>query len=103
MSSKKNKQKDAVSKTNLHQLKFAFSKENYKWMLIGLAIITLGFVLMAGNTDDVYNGTKLFDGTISFSSTIKITIAPLVVLAGFAVEVYAIFKKSDLDNTNEPD
>jgi hypothetical protein len=50
---------------------FVFSKDNYTWMLIGLAVIVLGFVLMYGKT----------------------TLAPIVVLSGFMIEIYAIMKK----------
>ena len=63
---------------------------NYKLMLIGLAIIVLGFVLMAGGGSDdpnVFN-EKMF----SFR---RITLAPLLVLVGFAFEIYAIMKKPE--------
>ncbi len=69
---------------------FALGKENYKLLIIGLGIIILGFVLMMGGaTDDpkVFNGDEIF----SFR---RITIAPIVVLAGFIFEIYAIMKKS---------
>lgn len=61
---------------------------NYKLMLIGLAIIVIGFVLMTGGGSDdphVFNW-EMF----SFR---RITLAPIVVLAGFAFEIYAIMKK----------
>ncbi len=98
----KNKKKAAEANTTYkHQM--AFSKENYKWMLIGLGVILLGFILMAGKTDDIFNNAEIFEtGEKSFSSTVKVTIAPLVVLLGFGIEVYAIFKKSPAV-TNEPD
>jgi hypothetical protein len=59
---------------------FAFGKENYVLMGIGLVIIILGFYLMAGN-EDIYSTTKL-------------TIAPILVLGGFAFEILAIMRKS---------
>ncbi len=68
---------------------FALGKENYKLLIIGLGIILLGFVLMIGGaTDDptVFNGDEIF----SFR---RITLAPIVVLAGFIFEIYAIMKK----------
>ena len=61
-------------------LSFAFGKENYTLMLIGLAIIIIGFFLMSG-TEDIFSTTKL-------------TIAPILVLAGFAFEIFAIMRKS---------
>jgi hypothetical protein len=70
-------------------LDFAFGRENYKWMLIG-AIIFLGFVLMAGGGSD---DPKVFNPDI-FSPR-RITIAPIVVMIGFIVEIYAILKKTN--------
>ena len=70
-------------------LDFAFGKENYKWMLIGIAIIFLGFILMAGGGSD---DPKVFNPDI-FSFR-RITLAPIIVMIGFIVEIYAILKKS---------
>jgi hypothetical protein len=58
---------------------YSFSKLNYQLMLIGLVVIAIGFVLMSG-TEDIFNTTKM-------------TIAPIVVMIGFAFEIYAILKK----------
>lgn len=68
---------------------FALGKENYKLIVIGLGIILLGFILMIGGaTDDpnVFNENEIF----SFR---RITLAPIVVLAGFIFEIWAIMKK----------
>ncbi|MFA6260162.1 MAG: DUF3098 domain-containing protein [Bacteroidia bacterium] len=59
---------------------FAFGKENYIIMAIGVAIIALGFYLMSG-TEDIFNTTKL-------------TYAPIVVVLGFIVEAFAVMYKS---------
>jgi hypothetical protein len=68
--------------------KFALGKQNYKLLLIGFAIIVVGFLLMIGG------GSK--DPNV-FSNEIfnfrRITLAPLVVLFGFVFEIYAIMKK----------
>ena len=58
---------------------FVFGKENYRWLIISIAVVAFGFVLMSGTTD-IY-------------STTKIVIAPIVVLAGFGLGFYAILKK----------
>ena len=66
-----------------------FSKDNYVWMAIGAAVITIGMFLMAGgaSTDpNVFNKDEVY-------STTRITIAPLLILAGLVIEIYAIFKK----------
>lgn len=71
-----------------------FGKDNYKWMLIGLAVILLGFILMYGKTDDIYSSSEaLRNSSFSFSTHMKITIAPIVVLLGFIIEIFAIMKK----------
>jgi len=68
--------------------KFIFERENYKFMIIGLAVIALGFVLMAGGGSDDPN---VFNPEIF--SWRRIRLAPTVVLIGFAIEVYAILLK----------
>jgi len=79
-----------VSKENT----FYFGKENFKWMLIGLAFIVVGFLLMMGpdaNTvDGKFDPDSWNDGIFSIR---RIRIAPLFVVIGFAIEVYAILKK----------
>jgi len=68
---------------------FAFGRENYKLMLIGLALIVLGFALMTGggsSDPNVWN-PDIF-------SPRRITVAPVLVILGFVVEVIAIVKKS---------
>jgi hypothetical protein len=68
---------------------FALGKENYKLLAIGLVIIIIGFILMiGGHTDDpkVFNSGEIF----SFR---RVTLAPIIVLAGFIFEIWAIMKK----------
>lgn len=67
---------------------FALGKENYKLMAIGFAVIVVGFILMAGGGSDDPN---VFNPEI-FSFR-RITLAPLILLFGFAFEIYAIMKK----------
>ena len=67
---------------------FAFTKDNYRWMLIGVAVLLLGFILMSGGGSD---DPKVFNPDI-FSFR-RIVLAPIVVIAGFLIEVYAIMKK----------
>jgi hypothetical protein len=66
-----------------------FTKDNYKWMLIGLAVMALGMFLMAGGASkdpNVFDKDKVY----SFQ---RITLAPLLIVAGLVIEIYAIFKK----------
>ena len=69
---------------------FLFDKQNYILMIIGLLTIGIGFVLMAGGKSDdpnIFNPEEVY-------SMRRITIAPIVVLLGFLIEIYAIFHKS---------
>lgn len=66
-----------------------FAKSNYVWMLAGVIVIALGMLLMAGGKSTnpaVFNTNEVY-------STMRITIAPILILIGLAIEVYAIFKK----------
>lgn len=68
---------------------FSFNAKNYRLLLIGLAINILGFVLMiGGGTDD----PNKFDAGELFSHT-RITIAPMLIVAGYVVIMFAIMKK----------
>ena len=60
------------------------------WMLIGLAVLALGFFLMSGGKSSdpkVFNDSEVY-------STSRITIAPILIIAGFVIEIFAIMKKS---------
>jgi len=67
---------------------FALDRENYKLLAIGFGIIVLGFLLMLGGKSDDPN--VFSEDIFSFR---RITLAPIVVLAGFAFEIWAIMKK----------
>ncbi|GAB4158814.1 MAG: DUF3098 domain-containing protein [Winogradskyella sp.] len=64
---------------------FIFGKKNYKFMLIGLACIAIGFILMSGGGSDDPNvwNPEVF-------SWRRIRLAPTLVLIGFGFQVYAI-------------
>ena len=77
------------SKTNKDQsIGFLFDKRNYLLMIIGVVFIAIGFILMSGggSTDP-----KVFDAGI-FNSQ-RLTVAPILILLGFAIEVVAIMLK----------
>lgn len=67
-----------------------FGKENYRWMLIGLIVMALGFVCMAGGKSKDPN---VFDPHQVYSFT-RITLAPILILGGFVLEIFAIFRKN---------
>ena len=66
-----------------------FGKENYIYMLAGLVVMALGFFLMAGGKSP--DPTKFNDSEIY--STTRITVAPLLIIVGFIIEIVAIMKK----------
>jgi hypothetical protein len=68
-----------IENTETSTENFVFGKVNYRLMLISIGIVVLGFVLMIGETD-IYDFRK-------------IVLAPVVVLAGFALGFFAILKK----------
>lgn len=68
---------------------FLFDKSNYTIMIIGLVVLVLGFLLMVGGKSP---DPSIFDYNEKYS-TRRITIAPIVILLGFVIEIYAIMKK----------
>lgn len=73
---------------------FIFGRKNYKFMLIGLGIIALGFILMSGGGSDDPN---VFNPDIF--SWRRIRLAPTLVLIGFGVQIYAILLNPNKDET----
>jgi hypothetical protein len=70
-----------------------FGKLNLRWMAIGAVVILAGILLMAGgkSTDpNVFSDSEVY----SFR---RITVAPLLIIAGLLIEVYAIMKKPSGD------
>ena len=64
-------------------------KQNYILMAVGFALIVIGFVLMSGGGD---GDPAVFDAE-RLDSFLRITLAPIVILAGFGLEIYAIMKR----------
>ena len=65
-----------------------FGRENYKYLLIGLGFISLGFILMAGGGSDDPNVWN--PAIFNFR---RIRLAPMLILFGILVEIYAIMRK----------
>ena len=71
---------------------FAISKGNYKFMLIGIGVVILGFILMIGGGSEdpgVFN-EEIF-------SWRRITLAPIISLIGYGIIFYAILHKEKAD------
>jgi hypothetical protein len=66
-----------------------FEKENYLWMLGGIVIMAIGLILMVGGKSSDPNQ---FHPEQVYSNT-RITVAPILILAGLVIEIFAIFRK----------
>jgi hypothetical protein len=68
---------------------FAFSKENYMYLIAGVALVCIGLLLMSGGGSEdpaKFNQNELF-------STRRITVAPILILGGYVVVLLGIMKK----------
>jgi hypothetical protein len=66
-----------------------FEKENLRWMVVGLVVMTIGFLLMAGGGSpdpNVFQPSEVYGFR-------RITVAPIIILAGLIVLIVAIFRK----------
>ena len=66
-----------------------FEKDNYMWMLGGIVVMAIGLILMVGGKSDDPNQ---FHPDQVYSTT-RITIAPILILTGLVLEIFAIFRK----------
>ncbi len=72
---------------NEQKPEFLFEKNNYMILLIGIVVIAVGFILMSGGGSD---DPKVFNEEI-FNFR-RIRLAPTMVLIGFGITIYSIFK-----------
>ena len=81
--------KPVTSTTKTTHSTSLFDKQNLMLMLLGVGIIALGMLLMVGGVSkdpNVFNYDEVY-------STTRITIAPILIIIGLGIEIYAIFKK----------
>ena len=71
-----------------------FDRSKYTWLIAGILVTALGFILMIGGGSDDPN--EFSEAIFSFR---RITLAPILVLAGYGMQIYAILKKTA--NTSE--
>lgn len=88
------KQKPVTTQKPLPAL---FTKENYTWMIVGAVIVALGMILMSGGKNENPN---TFDYKVVYSTT-RITIAPILIVSGLLIEVFAIFKRPKQSAPNQ--
>ena len=68
--------------------KMPFGKKNYQWMIIGLVTLVVGFVIMSLDSEAYGFGF------------LGLTLGPIVVMAGFIIEIYAILIRPEASKTD---
>ncbi|HEV8272653.1 MAG TPA: DUF3098 domain-containing protein [Chitinophagaceae bacterium] len=66
-----------------------FDKQNMWLMLLGVGVIAIGMLLMVGGRSkdpNIFNYDEVY-------STLRISVAPVLIIIGLGIEIYAIFKK----------
>ncbi len=81
-------EKNKIPQESQQEQQMPLALKNYKLLLVGFLVILLGFILMSGG-----GGTTATEFDYSMFSFRRITLAPIVVVVGFAIEAYAILKK----------
>ena len=89
MAKEKSKPTSKAASAAPEKVTFAFGKENYKLMIIGVVIVAIGMILMTGGASDDPN--KMSEEIFDFR---RLTLAPIVIIAGYVVVLYSIIKKS---------
>ncbi len=74
---------------SVQSLDLIFGRETFKWMAIGVALMAVGFIMMLGgnNTDP-----NVWDENVIYNWRITV-LAPILILAGLGLQIFAIFKK----------
>ncbi len=85
--------KNPMNKEKEEDLGFAFHKENYLLLIVGLVLIAIGFLLMLGGGSD--NPEVFSEALFDFR---RLTLAPILILAGLIVEIFAIMKRPKSSN-----
>lgn len=76
------------SNKNETEQKFVFNRENYIWLISGLVLMAIGFLLLIGGGSD--DPEVFSDALFDFQ---RLTLAPILILAGLVVEIFAIMKR----------
>lgn len=83
----------ADPKSTIDKPDYAFDKQNYKWLLIALVFLLVGFVLMIGGGSDDPNVFNY--GMFNFQ---RLTLSPILLIVGYIIGIYAIMKKPKESN-----
>lgn len=75
--------------TSSSSKEMTFGRETFKWMGIGVAFMALGYILMIGGHQEDPN---VWDPNVIYNWRILV-LAPILILTGLGIQIYAIFKK----------
>ncbi|MEY3421764.1 MAG: hypothetical protein RIR48_2060 [Bacteroidota bacterium] len=78
-----------ISTNSAEKADLLFGRNNYKFILIGIGLIFLGMILMTGGH---MPSPEVWDESLIYSP-VRITVAPILIIAGLVVNIYAIFVK----------
>jgi hypothetical protein len=82
-------QRRTAARNNVQSFPLLFTKQNYLYIGIGCGLIGLGLILMLGGG---MKDPNVWDESVIYSAR-RTVLAPIVILAGLGMQVYAIFKK----------
>ena len=85
-------EKNKNLKNEQEEVKMPFGRDNYLWVIIGLAFLLIGFLLMIGGGSENPDGFN--EAIFNFR---RLTLAPILVLIGFGIQIYAIMKRPKKD------
>ena len=83
------KARTRVASAAVSERELTFGRDTYVWMGIGLVFITIGLALMSGGK---MPNADTWDPSLIYSFR-RITLAPIFILLGLGIEIYAIFRK----------
>ncbi len=89
--------KNLTSSKSKQERLFPFTRENFIYMIIGLVVIFIGYLLMIGGKSTDPNQFHP-DQVYSFR---RITLSPIIIIIGFLIEIYAIMKKPKSETTGQ--
>lgn len=81
---------------NKPKFQFAFEKDNYIWMTIGLVLLIIGYILLIGGGSKDSNNFSY-----ALFNSRRLVFSPIFIVGGLIVEVYAILKRTKKENNQE--
>jgi hypothetical protein len=80
-----------ITNQKIKTMEFIFNKKNYILLISGVILILCGLALMVGGGSE--DPSKFSDEIFNFQ---RLTLAPLLIVSGFVLEIFAIMSKSEI-------